>query len=245
MSAATPSTDAELIRRVTQLARLISHLAGAPPVAEAALARWETENPQPAAAADRDERRWWELTQRLHSHLVAQSASGRVRAALVQRVRQVLTDLQHLHEVQAIQLKPIITGSAPQSSAPRGAASAYHQYRGGLEFWVERAEKAVRAAAPATEPGSPERTSLVATWCGLIDWCIEAEIAVERTKRGRRRRPESKDEFRKRILDTYEGVHYADAARREGLSPTYIRLIRTEAWREPWFGVAEAKAAEA
>jgi hypothetical protein len=73
----------------------------------------------------------------------------------------------------------------------------------------------------------------------LEQWCAKAEAAVAGERRREAQAPETVEQFRYRLIDEGEGLHYRDLAARERVSPSYVRKIRHELGREPTRGRPE------
>lgn len=82
-----------------------------------------------------------------------------------------------------------------------------------------------------SESGAPRKSGSSYTTAvrSLEGWCDLQETAHKAVVKGPNRRPETKEEFRARIIAQYDGLSNAEVARRERLSPEYIRQIRAEA----------------
>jgi hypothetical protein len=151
---------------------------------------------------------------------------------LLPRVKKRLTDLKHLFETPARMYSPVIKGAAPGSRSPEKGTSSYTRFFNRLWDWCEGAAHARDGIANArTERGA--RLVSVRYALKLVQWCNEAEREHRSIKKGPNRRPETRAEFRARIIKQHHGKTAEQAARDEGgsISASYIENIRAEAKR--------------
>jgi hypothetical protein len=118
----------------------------------------------------------------------------------------------------------ITTGKSDGSPPPRlQEEPPADRSRRELEEWVERL---------VADPADYDRDlARLRTICAKV----ERELA-HRTYRAPGRHEESERERDRRCLTEYEGVHYADAAVREGCSGSWFRKLREQAKRDPRYG---------
>lgn len=84
-------------------------------------------------------------------------------------------------------------------------------------------------------PPGPAQSDYDRELASLLSWLEGAKKTLSRAKKA----PAPVD-WRTWVLKEYEGMHYTEAAAQEGVHPTYIRKIRTEARREPITGNRKA-----
>lgn len=72
---------------------------------------------------------------------------------------------------------------------------------------------------------------------GLVEFVENAEREVASIAKGPNRQPETREQFRRRIIEQYEGWHPTAVREVENLSLSYVRRIRDEAGRDPNSGL--------
>jgi hypothetical protein len=87
-------------------------------------------------------------------------------------------------------------------------------------------------------PPGPSSTEYDRRLAALVQWLEESQAVLTRA-----RKTPAKVDWRKYIIETYEGEGYAAVAVEEGVHPTYIRKIRVEARRNPNDGTRKLEAA--